>query len=404
MMQIAAIETLRLAEHPNVLWVHVEGEDGYKGLGETYFMPKAVEAYIHEWVAPRLIGERFDSIDRLVRMLRPYLGNRSAGIEMRGNSAVDIALWDLQARINGKSLVDQLGGRMRETLRVYNTCAGPAYMRGAQGQRSANWGLDADGLHDDLNGFLNHPGDLAESLLSEGITAMKIWPFDPAAEASDGFEISPDALRKALKPFEEIRARVGDAIDIMVEFHSLWTLPPAIKIARALAPFGTYWHEDPVRTDNLSDLRRYAEASPAPVCASETLAGVAGFRDLLEAEATGIVMPDLSWCGGLTEARRIAVLADAWRLPIAPHDCTGPVVLAASTHLGLASPNALIQETVRAYYRGWYKDVVTAVPPIADGRINVSEGPGLGLDLAPDLASRFTLTRQRTDRKGHTCQ
>jgi len=97
------------------------------------------------------------------------------------------------------------------------------------------------------------------------------------------------------------------------------------------------------------------------------------------------------------------VLADAWRRPIAPHDCTGPVVLAASTHLGLASPNALIQETVRAYYRGWYRDVVTAVPPIADGRITVPDGPGLGLELDPDLATKFTLTHQRTDKEGHSC-
>ncbi|WP_296615551.1 mandelate racemase/muconate lactonizing enzyme family protein [Sphingomonas sp.] len=403
MTRITAIETLRLAEHPNVLWVHVESDDGAKGLGETYFMPRAVEAYIHEWAAPRLIGQKLDSIERLVRTLRPYLGNRSAGVEMRGNSAIDIALWDLMSRLDGKPLVDMLGGRMRDTLRIYNTCAGPAYMRGATGQRSANWGLGAGGDYDDLNAFLTRAGDLAESLLDEGITAMKIWPFDQAAEAHDGFDIAPDELRAALEPFEAIRARVGDRIDIMVEFHSLWTLPPALKIARALAPFATYWHEDPVRTDNLSDLRRYAEASPAPVCASETLAGVAGFRDLLETGAAGIVMPDLSWCGGLGEARKIAILADAWRLPIAPHDCTGPVVLAASTHLGLASPNALIQETVRAYYRGWYRDVVTAVPPIADGRIGVPDGPGLGLELDPDLARKFTLTRQRTDKEGHQC-
>lgn len=402
-MKITAIETLRIAEHPNVLWVHVEGEDGARGLGETYFMPRAVEAYVHEWAAPRLIGEQLDSIERLVRSLRPYLGNRSAGIEMRGNSAIDIALWDLAARADGKPLVDLLGGRMRNSLRVYNTCAGPAYMRGAKGQSTSNWGLEADGPHDDLSAFLTRAGDLAESLLAEGITAMKIWPFDRAAEAQGGFEITPKELRAALEPFEAIRKRVGDRIDIMVEFHSLWTLAPAIRIARALAPFDTYWHEDPVRTDNLADLARYAEISPAPVCASETLAGVAGFRDLLEHRAAGIVMPDLSWCGGLSEARRIAVLADAWRLPIAPHDCTGPVVLAASTHLGLASPNALIQETVRAYYRGWYRDVVTAVPPIVDGRITIPDGPGLGLELDPDLAAKFTLTRQRTDKEGHSC-
>lgn len=402
-MRISAIETLRVAEHPNVLWVQIETDQGVTGLGETYFMPRAVEAYIHEWAAARLIGERVDSIERLTRSLRPYLGTRSSGIETRGNSAIDIALWDLVGRAQNKPLHELLGGKVREKIRIYNTCAGPAYMRGNQGQKSSNWGLGAEGGPDDLAGFLDHADELASTLLDDGITAMKIWPFDRAAEANDGFHIGASELAAALEPFEKIRKSVGDKIDVMVEFHSLWTLGPAIKIARELAPYGTYWHEDPVRMDNLSDLVRYAEASPAPICASETLAGVAGFRDLLETGIAGIVMPDLSWCGGLSEARRIAVLADAWRLPIAPHDCTGPVVLAASTHLGLATPNALIQETVRAYYRGWYREVVTEVPPITGGMIGVPEGPGLGLTLDPELGRKFELSTQRSDKDGLQC-
>ena len=101
--------------------------------------------------------------------------------------------------------------------------------------------------------------------------------------------------------------------------------------------------------DSLGDLKRYAEASPAPICASETLGTRWAFRDLLETGAAGIVMLDIAWCGGLSEARKIAAMAEAWHLPVAPHDCTGPVVLAASTHLSLNAPNALVQESVRAY-------------------------------------------------------
>jgi L-alanine-DL-glutamate epimerase-like enolase superfamily enzyme len=107
-------------------------------------------------------------------------------------------------------------------------------------------------------------------------------------------------------------------------------------------------------------------------------------------------MLDLSWCGGLTEARKIAILADAWQLPVAPHDCTGPVVLTASTHLSLHAPNALIQESVRAYYNGWYRDLVTALPAVADGCIAVPDGPGLGLELRPDLDRRFTVRVRST--------
>ena len=103
-------------------------------------------------------------------------------------------------------------------------------------------------------------------------------------------------------------------------------------------------------------------------------------------------MLDLAWCGGLSEARKIAAMAEAWHLPVAPHDCTGPVVLSASTHLSLNAPNALVQESVRAYYRTWYRDLVTALPEVKDGLHHGAAGAGLGLELAPDLDKRFTAT------------
>jgi L-alanine-DL-glutamate epimerase-like enolase superfamily enzyme len=265
-------------------------------------------------------------------------------------------------------------------------------MRTNKGQLSANWGLGAAKDYDDLNGFLSRADELAEDLLSEGITAMKIWPFDIAAEKNDGNFISREELKTALVPFEKIRRAVGDRMEIMVEFHSLWQLLPAINIAKALTPFSTFWHEDPIRLETLGDLRRYAEASPAPICTSETLGTRWRFRDLLETGAAGVVMLDIAWCGGLSEARKIAAMAEAWHLPVAPHDCTGPVVLAASTHLSLNAMNALVQESVRAYYRTWYRDIVTALPEVKDGFITVPPGPGLGLELAPDIDKQFTAT------------
>ena len=388
-MKIVAIETLRAEELSNLLWVRVHTDKGLHGLGETFFMPRTVEAYLHEVVAPKLLGRDPLAIDRIARDLVPYVGFRSAGAEMRGNSAIDIALWDLFGKFTNQSVAQLLGGFSRDRIRTYNTCAGTAYMRGASGQRSANWGVGATRDYDDLDAFLHRAGELAAELLGEGITAMKIWPFDLAAERNDGLYISPAELEAALKPFRLIRDAVGDRMDVMVEFHSLWQLMPAITIAKALAPFGTFWHEDPIRMDSLASLKRYAEASPAPVCASETLAGRWAFRDLLETGAAGVVMLDLSWCGGISEARKIAAMAEAWHLSVAPHDCTGPVVLAASTHLALNAPNALVQESVRAYHRTWYRDVVDALPEIVDGFITVPPGPGLGLDLAADFSKRY---------------
>lgn len=393
-LKIGGIETVRIDEHPNLCWVLVHTEDGLVGLGETFFGAKAVEAYIHETAAPLLLGQDALQIDRISKALTGYLGFASTGVEMRGNSAIDIALWDLFGKFTNQPIAQLLGGFTRPEIRTYNTCAGTRYMQEG-GQSVANYGLSSGGNeYADLDAFMNRADDLAEELLAEGITAMKIWPFDMAAEKTNGLYISAQDLKPALSPFEKIRARVGDRMDIMVEFHSKWQLLPAMQIARELAPFKTFWHEDPMPMDSLGDLKRYASVSTAPLCASETLATRWRFRDLLETGAAGIVMLDLSWCGGLSEARKIAAMAEAWHLPVAPHDCTGPVVLAASTHLSLNAPNALVQESVRAFYRTWYGDLVTSLPKVENGMITVPPGPGLGMALRPDLDSRFTITRK----------
>jgi galactonate dehydratase len=396
-MKITGLETIRIAEFGNLIWVRVHTDEGLVGLGETFLHVGAVETYLHDVVGPKLMGRDPLAIDAISRDLVDYLGFASTGVETRAASAIDIALWDIFGKAVDQPIVQLLGGWTRNEIRTYNTCAGTHYMRAEGAQSIDNWGLDISngslGLHD-LDAFLNRADELAVSLLEEGITAMKIWPFDPAAEKSKGWSISNEDMRSALKPFEKIRSTVGDRMDIMVEFHSLWQLMPAIRIAEALTPFDTYWHEDPIKLDSLSDLKRYAERTKAPVCASETLATRFRFRDLLETGAAGVIMLDLSWCGGLTEAKKIASMAEAWKLPVAPHDCTGPVVLAASTHLSLNATNALIQESVRAFYKTWYGDIVTQVPPVKAGMITVPVGAGLGLELRPDIDRRFTVTRR----------
>ena len=128
----------------------------------------------------------------------------------------------------------------------------------------------------------------------------------------------------------------------------------------------------------------------------ETLAGRWAFADLIEARAAQVIMFDIGWCGGISEARKIAAMAEAWHLSVAPHDCTGPVALAASTHLSLNAPNALIQESVRAYYRTWYRDLVTGLPEVSSGQISVGRQPGHGVELHSDLAKRFSVEVRTT--------
>jgi len=388
-MKITAVETVRLGEFPNLVWVRLRTDEGLTGLGETFMGAAAVEAYIHESAAPKLIGRDPIQIEAINKSLINYLGWRGTGVETRGNSAIDIALWDLFGKAIGRPVCEALGGKSRDRIRVYNTCAGYKYIRDERSQAVANWGVgNSRGPYEDLEAFLHRADELALSLLEQGITGMKIWPFDIAAERTAGWDIAPAELDAALEPFAKIRKAVGNRMDIMVEFHSLWSLPMAQRLARALAQFDTYWHEDPLRLDNLADLKAYAEHSKAWVCASETLAYTHSFREYLETGVAGVAMLDLSWCGGLSEARKIAALAEAWHVPVAPHDCTGPVVYAASCHFSLHARNALIQESVRAFYTGWYTELVTELPPITKGEVTVNMKPGLGLELLPDLDRR----------------
>lgn len=402
-MKITQLETVWLDDFPNLCWVRLYTDTGLVGLGETFFGAQTVEAYLHESVAPLILGEDPLRIDWIANRLIPYTGYRSGGAELRGNSAVDIALWDLFGKAVGQPIYQLLGGKFRDRIRIYNTCAGYTYTRREPRQAVANWGIETappevsqaealpetrDRPYEDLEAFLHRADELAVSLLEQGITGMKIWPFDPYAEASNGTYISPQELETALEPFRKIRRAVGDQMDIMVELHGLWNLPMAKKIIRALEEFNCFWYEDPIRPNNFEALAELASITAVPITLSETIATRWGFREAMAAGAPGIVMLDVTWCGGLGEAKKISTMAEAHQLPVAPHDCTGPVALIASTHLSLNAPNALIQETVRAAYTDWYRDLVTGLPDISNGTIGLSDAPGLGTELRPDLLLR----------------
>ncbi len=226
---------------------------------------------------------------------------------------------------------------------------------------------------------------------------MKIWPFDPFGERSGGLFISGAEIRKGLEPFEKIRKAVGDKIEVMCEFHSLWNLPSAKRIARALEPYNPFWSEDPIKMNNVAALKAYSDSTRIPVCASETIATRNGIRDVLEAQVADVIMIDLGWCGGLSEAKKIATMAEAYQRPIAPHDCTGPVVLAASIHLAVNAPNALYQEVVRAFLAGWYRELVEVLPRVENGLAYAPTDPGLGVRLNKGLKNREDAIVRRTE-------
>ncbi len=389
-MKITRVETIRLDEFSNLLWLRLHTDEGVIGLGETFFGARAAEAYIHETAAHTLLGRDPLQIERLHRDLIPYIGFIGTGAETRGRSAIDLALWDLWGRVADQPVYQLLGGLTHDKMRIYNTCAGYRYVRSRPNWSLEDWGTggEAEGPYEDLEAFLHNADELALNLLEQGITGMKIWPFDFAAKESGGYYISNADLKAALEPFAKIRKAVGDKMDIMVELHSLWRFPAAIKIAEALEEFDPFWYEDPIRMDSIDAVAEFASATNVPVCASETLGSRYEHKQILEAGAAGIIMPDLTWCGGITEAKKIASLADTYHRPIAPHDCSGPLALMASIHVSLNAPNTLIQETVRAFYTGWYKELVTVLPDIREGYVYPPEGPGLGADLLPEVFER----------------
>jgi len=390
-MKITGLETVWLDEHRHTLWLRIHTDAGLIGLGETYYAPRAVAAIIHDVLAPLLIGQSAFEIERhWAQMFATVSFFGFAGAEMRAISAVDIALWDLLGQYAGLPIYTMLGGRSHERLRVYNTCS--------------SWGR-----YQDYQTWNTDAAALAADLLSMGITAMKIWPFDRLAAPLHGIPIqqasiqaagplahaiSPEALRAGLRPIEEIRRAVGDAMEIAIEGHCRWDLPTSLQIAEALAPHNILWLEEIMPPDNMDSYARLARESPVRICASERLFTRFAFRQLIEKQATDIVMPDIVWTGGLTETRKIADLADTHYLPITTHDTVGPVALWSGAHLAMHAPNTMIVETVRGYYLGWYNDVMTEPIVVRDGFLSLESRPGLGTALRDEVLERADAHRE----------
>ncbi len=397
-MKVVGLETVRVASFPALLFLQVHTDEGVIGLGETCLGSAAVEAHVHEAVAPALLGGdplRAEYFNRL--LYDDFVGFADAGVATRARSALDIALWDIIGQAGGQPLYQLLGGRFRASAPVYNTCAGPGYgASGANVDRAANWTPDASGRYEDLHAVLTDAGGLARELLAEGTSAMKFWPLDGLAMAGEGRRVVPAELERALRPLAAVREAVGAEMRVMIDLHGMWRMPAVLDVISALNDFDPFWIEDPVKADDFGVLAKVAARSAAPIAAGETLAGRETFDRLIREAGLGVVMFDPGWAGGVSEIAKISVLADTHGLPVAPHDCTGPVGLTVGSHLCVSAPNALIQETVRAFVRGWYRDLVTDLPDISAGQVRPPDGPGLGTRLRPDLRRRADVRSRMT--------
>jgi galactonate dehydratase len=385
---------------PNNLWVQIHTDEGLVGLGETYYLPRAVSAIIHDLFASLLIGRDVFDIENHWNNLFSLVNFCGfAGAEMRAISAVDIALWDLLGQYLSQPIYNLLGGRNRERIAVYNTCV-------------------SYGKYDDYTAWTKgHAGDLAGDLMKQGIKAMKIWPFDrfgttlagPAnlhgkvtiwgqetAAGTLGHSLTKQEMKAALAILDDIRRATDGEMSVAIEGHARWDLLQAARIARAVEPYDVLWLEEIMPPDNVEAFVRLKSTTTVPICQSERTFTRFRLREFVEKPAADIIMPDLSWGGGFTETRKICSLADTYFLPITLHDTIGPVGLWAATHMMLHIPNAMIQEVVRGYVDGWYNDVLTEPLLIEDGQLQLNGKPGLGAALRPELLSRAGLQRQTT--------
>ena len=365
--------------------------DGAVGVGEGCLGPVAIEEYVHETASQLLLGRDARDIERHDRSLRGYVGYDGAGVETRGNGAINIALWDLAGRAAGLPIYELLGGRSRDQIRVYNTCAGYEFAKSGGQLRLADSGLEAvsnDRPYEDLDAAIHRPVELARDLLSQGVSAMKIWPFDSAAVATHGTSIDAEAMRAGVHPVRAIREALGDEMDVLVELHAQWQPEPMREIAAALDEYQPLWYEDPIKAASPTALAALAVKTPVPLAISETVAGRQRFKEFLDARALSVLIFDVGWTGGITEARKIASLAEVYEIPVAPHDCTGPLLLAASAHLSIHLPNVILQEHVRAFTSGWYADVVADLPVVTNGYMSAPVGSGLGSHLRPEVWQR----------------
>lgn len=395
MPKITAIETtIPDSVMPNLILVRVHTDEGLIGCGETYYTPHAIQALIHDWMAERLIGSEATDIEAHWRFLyERCTAFGQPGAEMRALSAIDVALWDLLGQCCGQPVWRLLGGAVQPQVRIYNTCGGPGYGARQKGDSSTpkhpGWpGYGDEGkrgpLQDNWASF-HAAGDLAEELVSEGVTGMKVWPFDRYAHRHGGHYLSAADVQAGMRPLREIRDRVGDQIEIMIEGHAFFTLPAALRLADALKEIRPLWLEDVLRVDSLSTLANFRSQSGMPIAASEMLLGRGSYLNLLQANAVDYVMVDPTWAGGISESKRIIELAQMYNVPATMHDCTGPLTLFAGLHCAIASQNVVFQETVRAHLRTFYSQLIDRQPEIESGFLKAPMSPGLGTAWLPSL-------------------
>lgn len=381
-MKITAIETLQWEHLPRIIVVRVHTDEGIIGLGESVDKVHGTKGAIHGTLAPLLLGQDPLDIEGLWRFaMDNIMYHGYAGAETRALSAIEIALWDIMGKFYQAPLYHLLGGKTRDRIPTYNTCIGtpdvPDYI---------GWQTDA--------------GKLAESLLADGISALKIWPFDKFSESSFGQYISLKSVQEGLTPIQQIRDAVGDEIEIGIECHFRWNRASMERIIMALEPYNILFIEDSIAAVHPQEIKALSQKTSIPFVGSELLMTRWQLRDWIQNGTTQIVMTDPVWNGGISETRKIANLAEAYGVPLVLHNVASPICHAACMHLGAHIPNLFFAESVRAFYQTYFSEMCGWSPHVEAGKMNIPNGVGLGVELTAEILSHPKLVRVISEGEG----
>jgi galactonate dehydratase len=368
-MKITDIRTAEIKGHGYSTYVRVYTDEGLSGNGECIHGTDGCAPIVHG-LKRLLIGEDPFNVDALwEKMRRAHLFNGAmAGATVTAMTGIEIALWDLKGKALGVPVYQLLGGKFRDRIRLYCDCrAGLDFSPEAYARR-------------------------ARESLARGFDALK---FD-VDERHAGFRTdpwnwhaSPGEIDWMVERVAAVREAVGPGIDLAVDMHGRYDIASGIAVARAMEPFRLLWLEEPVPPENVAAMREVKRASPVPLCAGENLYLRWGFRELLEQQAVDFIMPDIPKCGGLSECRKIANMAEVYYVPLAPHNVCGPLGTMASAHVCASIPNFLIMEWHWCDYEGWDELTLQEQPVIQNGQVVLTEKPGLGLEVNDDALGRY---------------
>lgn len=396
--RITALETLVPEDiMPGLLALRIHTDAGpIEGLpvighGETYYIPTAAAAVIHDFFAPRLLGADALAIESHWRFLDERMaafGGR--GAELRALSAVDLALWDIAGQLHTEPVWRLLGGPVRDAVPVYNSCGGPFYGRSNRRQPAGSpWPGHGDpgspGPLEDNWSSIHRPVELAQELISLGYRGMKLWSLDEAFRHGGGHHLDRHALEKSLSPLRQIRAAVGDNIELMLDGHGFFSLAAARRIVDALSDLRPLWVEDILRPDSVAAMIQLHRSSPVPIAVSEMLTTAEAYLQVLAAGAADYVMIDPTWVGGISATRRIAELAQQHSIAVLMHDCTGPLTLLAGLQVAAANSGVAFQETVRAHLATLYPMLIDREIEVVRGEIALPPAAGIGARWRDEL-------------------